>query len=48
MSDTTGRVLATGRVIHPGRRLMTVEATMTAEAGDQLIAHGTSACIVLR
>jgi uncharacterized protein (TIGR00369 family) len=48
MSDTTGRVLATGRVIHPGRRLMTVEATMTAEDGDRLIAHGTSACIILR
>lgn len=48
MSDTTGRVLGTGRVIHPGRRLMTVEATMTAEDGDQLIAHGTSACIILR
>jgi uncharacterized protein (TIGR00369 family) len=48
MSDTTGRVLATGRVIHPGRRLMTVEATMTAEDDDRLIAHGTSACIVLR
>jgi uncharacterized protein (TIGR00369 family) len=48
MSDTTGRVLATGRVIHPGRRLMTVEATLTAEHGDRLLAHGTSACIVLR
>lgn len=48
MSDRTGRVLATGRVIHPGRRLMTVEATMMAEDGDLLIAHGTSACIVLR
>ncbi len=48
MSDTTGRVLATGRVIHPGRRVMTVEATMTAEDGGRLIAHGTSACIILR
>lgn len=48
MTHTTGRVLATGRVIHPGRRLMTVEATMTVEDGDELIAHGTSACIVLR
>ncbi|HEY3773734.1 MAG TPA: PaaI family thioesterase [Solirubrobacteraceae bacterium] len=48
ISDTTGRVLAAGRVIHPGRRVMTVEATMTAEDGDRLLAHGTSACIVLR
>jgi uncharacterized protein (TIGR00369 family) len=47
MSDTTGRVLATGRVIHPGRRLMTVEATLRVEDGDRLIAHGSSACIVL-
>ena len=48
MSETTGRVLATGRVIHPGRRLMTVEARMTVEDGDRLVAHGTGACIVLR
>ena len=48
MSASTGRVLATGRVIHPGRRLMTVEASLTTEVGDTLLAHGTSGCIVLR
>jgi uncharacterized protein (TIGR00369 family) len=48
LTDTTGRVLATGRVLHPGRRLMTVEGTLTTEDGDRLMAHGTSACIVLR
>lgn len=48
MSDATGRVLATGRVIHPGRRMMTVEGTVATEDGKRLIAHGTSACIILR
>jgi uncharacterized protein (TIGR00369 family) len=48
MTDRTGRVLATGRVVHPGRRVMTVEARLTAEEGGALLAHGTSACIVLR
>jgi uncharacterized protein (TIGR00369 family) len=44
----TGRTVAVGRVVHPGRRVMTIEASLRAEQTGTLLAHATSACIILR
>jgi uncharacterized protein (TIGR00369 family) len=42
----TGAVLAEGKVIHRGGTVATVEATVTAEQGGALLAHGTSTCLI--
>jgi uncharacterized protein (TIGR00369 family) len=43
----TGRVLAEGNVVHAGRRLATAEGRLTVEATGKLIAHATTACILI-
>jgi uncharacterized protein (TIGR00369 family) len=47
MTAATGRVLAIGQVVHPGRRMVTAEARLVVADSGALIAHGSSACIVL-
>jgi uncharacterized protein (TIGR00369 family) len=42
----TGRVLAEGNVVHRGKTVATVEATLKAEEGGALLAHGTSTCLI--
>jgi uncharacterized protein (TIGR00369 family) len=48
LSETTGRVLAEGRVVHGGARLATAEARLIAEGDERLIAHASTACLILR
>jgi uncharacterized protein (TIGR00369 family) len=48
MTVATGRVLAEGRVIHLGRRTASAEGRMYVEQGEQLIAHATTGCAILR
>lgn len=47
MTVHTGRVLAEGTVVHAGRRLATAEGRLTVEATGKLIAHATTACILI-
>jgi uncharacterized protein (TIGR00369 family) len=47
MTVETGRVLAEGNVVHAGRRLATAEGRLTVEATGKLIAHATTACILI-
>jgi uncharacterized protein (TIGR00369 family) len=47
MTVHTGRVLAEGTVVHCGRRLATAEGRLTVEATGKLIAHATTACILI-
>jgi uncharacterized protein (TIGR00369 family) len=47
MTAETGRVLAEGKVIHPGRRMVTADGRLFVEETGKLIAHATSACILL-
>jgi uncharacterized protein (TIGR00369 family) len=47
MTADTGRVLAEGRVVHTGRRTATAEGRLYVAETEQLIAHGTTGCIVL-
>ncbi|HEX3511077.1 MAG TPA: PaaI family thioesterase [Solirubrobacteraceae bacterium] len=47
MTVATGRVLAEGRVVHRGRRTATAEGRLFVEDGEQLLAHGTTGCVVL-
>lgn len=48
MGADTGRVLAEGRVVHEGRRTATAEGRLFVEAGQKLIAHGSTGCVILR
>jgi uncharacterized protein (TIGR00369 family) len=48
MSDATGRVLAEGRVMHAGRRTATAEGRVFADSDEQLLAHGSTGCVILR
>ena len=48
MSTETGRVLAEGKVIHLGRRTASAEGRLYVEQGEQLIAHATTGCAILR
>jgi uncharacterized protein (TIGR00369 family) len=48
MSSATGRVLAEGRVVHAGRRMATAEGRLHAASDDTLIAHASTACMILR
>jgi uncharacterized protein (TIGR00369 family) len=47
MTVDTGRVLAEGSVVHAGRRLATAEGRLTVEATGKLIAHATTACLLI-
>jgi uncharacterized protein (TIGR00369 family) len=47
MNSATGRVLAEGRVVHRGRRTATAEGRLFVEAGEGLIAHATTGCLIL-
>ncbi|HEY1566914.1 MAG TPA: PaaI family thioesterase [Solirubrobacteraceae bacterium] len=47
MTVDTGRVIAEGTVVHAGRRLATAEGRLTAEETGKLIAHATTACILI-
>ncbi len=47
MTAETGRVLAEGKVIHPGRRMVTADGRLFVEETGKLIAHATSACILV-
>lgn len=48
MREGTGRVLAEGRVLHAGRRTATAEGRLVAEADNELLAHATTGCVILR
>jgi uncharacterized protein (TIGR00369 family) len=43
----TGRIAAEGRVLHRGSRIVTAEGTLRTVDRGQLLAHGTSTCLVL-
>jgi uncharacterized protein (TIGR00369 family) len=43
----TGRIRAEGTVVHAGRRLATAEGRLTEEATGKLLAHATTACILI-
>jgi len=47
MRAATGRVLAEGRVLHAGRRTATAEGRLLSEADGTLLAHATTACMIL-
>jgi len=47
MRTATGRVLAEGRVLHAGRRTATAEGRLLTEADGTLLAHATTACMIL-
>jgi uncharacterized protein (TIGR00369 family) len=46
MSEASGVVRTEGRVLNAGRRVATAEARIT-DAGDRLIAHATTTCLIL-
>jgi uncharacterized protein (TIGR00369 family) len=46
ITAATGRVLAEGKVIHRGKSVATVEATLRTAVDNQLLAHGTSTCLI--
>jgi uncharacterized protein (TIGR00369 family) len=47
MTVDTGRVVAEGNVVHAGRRLATAEGRLTVQATGKLIAHATTACLLI-
>ena len=47
ISAGMGRVLADARVVHSGRRLATAEGRLVVEASGQLLAHGSTSCLIL-
>ena len=44
----TGRVRAEGRLLHRGGLVATAEGSIVAERDGQLLAHGTTTCLVMR
>ena len=47
MTAETGPVLAEGIVVHAGRRTATAEGRLFVKDTEQLLAHGTTGCVVL-
>jgi uncharacterized protein (TIGR00369 family) len=47
MTVDTGRVLCEGTVVHKGSRVATAEGRVFSARTGKLIAHGTSACVLL-
>jgi uncharacterized protein (TIGR00369 family) len=47
MSLDTGRVRAEASVVHAGRRLVTAQGQITAVRSGKLIAHATTACMIV-
>jgi uncharacterized protein (TIGR00369 family) len=47
MGTDTGPVRAEGTVVHAGRRLVTAQGQIIAKNSGKLIAHATTACMVL-
>jgi uncharacterized protein (TIGR00369 family) len=47
MTGTTGLVVAEGRVVHRGRRTATAEGRLFVRDSGDLIAHGTTGCLIL-
>ena len=43
----TGRIRAEGTVVHAGRRLATAEGRLTVQETGKLLAHATTACILI-
>jgi uncharacterized protein (TIGR00369 family) len=43
----TGRIVAEGTVVHGGRRLATAEGRLTAQDTGKLLAHATTACVLI-
>jgi uncharacterized protein (TIGR00369 family) len=43
----TGRIRAEGTVVHAGRRLATAEGRLTEQATGKLLAHATTACVLI-
>lgn len=43
----TGRIVAEGTVVHAGRRLATAEGRLTAQDTGKLLAHATTACLLI-
>ncbi len=48
IAASAGRVLATGTVIHGGSRIATAEGRLLLESDGMLLAHGSTACVLLR
>lgn len=48
ISATTGRIVCEGKVVHHGETIATAEGRVVAEAGGNLLAHGTTTCLILR
>ena len=46
MTSDTGMVRAIGVSLHPGRRMATAEGRLV-DAGDRLLAHGSTTCMIL-
>jgi uncharacterized protein (TIGR00369 family) len=47
MTAETGPVVAEGAVVHAGRRTATAEGRLFVKDTEQLLAHGTTGCVVL-
>jgi uncharacterized protein (TIGR00369 family) len=47
ITTDTGRILCEGTVVHRGRRTATAEGRVFAEDTGQLLAHGTTTCLLL-
>ncbi len=47
MGTDTGQVRAEGTVVHAGRRLVTAQGQIIAANSGKLIAHATTACMIL-
>ena len=43
----TGRIVAEGTVVHAGRRLATAEGRLTVKDTGKLLAHATTACVLI-
>ncbi|HEX3910616.1 MAG TPA: PaaI family thioesterase [Solirubrobacteraceae bacterium] len=46
MGESTGRVLAEGRLVHGGKRTATADGRVFTEADEELIAHGSTGCVI--
>jgi uncharacterized protein (TIGR00369 family) len=44
----TGRIICEAEIVHRGGTIATAEGRLRAEATGELLAHGTSTCLILR
>ncbi len=48
ISLDTGQIICTGQLVHRGTRVCTAEARLTSARDHELLAHGTSTCLIIR